>query len=472
MTDITRTPRTAEASTVHEPFGKPSGPGLFHHKGLQLPAYVQHVAHHLVAAGHPESQAIEMAVGIIRDWAAGHDGHGHKVSDVVQAAAAKAMAQWEKDKASGGKASRAVTEVVERGAMSTQDINNLPDSDFAVISAGGSKDAEGKTVPRSLRHLPLHDAAHVRDALSRLPQTALSDAEKATARRKIMAAAKKYGIDSDGDSDSGNASRSGRLDIYRSFPLEDMHIVTRGEGDGSGRVVEAYCAVFNEPTEIRDQQGHYLENIDRTAFNKRIADVRRSKAGFGAVKVFYNHGLTLQGTPSEEFSKPCAVTRDITVDGRGVITRAYYLDTDLGNEVLEMWRSGAITAQSFSGPIIRSSPDLPPGGVYRARGGQLQEVRRLELGLREFGGTPFPYYAGAELVGVRMSPLSNATYGMAEPDEEEEQAPPEEPEAAEEDATEPPAEHSAGHDALVSRMRSLSVTRGVSWKRGNGSGNP
>jgi len=35
-----------------------------------------------------------MAVGIVENWAAGHDGKGHKVSAEVQAAAIKAVAQW------------------------------------------------------------------------------------------------------------------------------------------------------------------------------------------------------------------------------------------------------------------------------------------------------------------------------------------------------------------------------------------
>src|SRR5690242_16792236 len=94
-----RTAETPVASTVHEPFGSPSGPGLFHHKGLQLPAYVQHVAHHLVAQGKTESQAIQMAIGIVKNWAAGRNGKGGKVHPDVQAAAAKAVAEWEAAKA-------------------------------------------------------------------------------------------------------------------------------------------------------------------------------------------------------------------------------------------------------------------------------------------------------------------------------------------------------------------------------------
>ena len=78
--------------------------------------------------------------------------------------------------------------------MSGKQKNDLPDSDFAYIQPGGKKDSEGKTVPRSLRHLPINDAAHVRNALARLDQTDISAEAKKAALRKIKAAAKKFGI--------------------------------------------------------------------------------------------------------------------------------------------------------------------------------------------------------------------------------------------------------------------------------------
>lgn len=99
---IDLTPQTPTASTVPEPFGKPSGPGLWHVKGMMLPAYIQHVAHDLLDSGRAKnvSQAIQMAVGIIKDWAAGRtpNGKGHVHPD-VQAAAARALAQWEAKRA-------------------------------------------------------------------------------------------------------------------------------------------------------------------------------------------------------------------------------------------------------------------------------------------------------------------------------------------------------------------------------------
>jgi len=77
-----------------------------------------------------------------------------------------------------------------RAEMTARSINDLPDSAFAYIEPGGSKDEQGKTVPRSKRHFPIHDAAHVRNALARAPQSPFGD----KAMPKIRAAAKKFGI--------------------------------------------------------------------------------------------------------------------------------------------------------------------------------------------------------------------------------------------------------------------------------------
>jgi HK97 family phage prohead protease len=91
--------------------------------------------------------------------------------------------------------------LLSRAQLSASDINDLPDSAFGYIEPGGKKDASGKTVPRSLRHFPIHDAAHVRNALARAPQSPFG--EKAMA--KIHAAAKKFGIEM---SDASTMGRS------------------------------------------------------------------------------------------------------------------------------------------------------------------------------------------------------------------------------------------------------------------------
>ena len=89
---------TAAVSTVHKPLGTH---GLWGSKSDQLPAYVQNVAHALIRNGMDESRAIAMAVGSMKRWATGKG----NVTPEVQAAAAKALAEWEalKAKHSGGK---------------------------------------------------------------------------------------------------------------------------------------------------------------------------------------------------------------------------------------------------------------------------------------------------------------------------------------------------------------------------------
>ena len=79
---------------------------------------------------------------------------------------------------------------LQEAEMTAKSINDLPDSAFAYIEPSGDKDEDGKTIPRSLRHFPIHDEAHVRNALARMSQS--PHGEKA--RAKILAAAKRMGI--------------------------------------------------------------------------------------------------------------------------------------------------------------------------------------------------------------------------------------------------------------------------------------
>jgi hypothetical protein len=96
------TAETPAASTVPHPFGSPTGPGLWHVKGMMLPAYIQNVAHALLrdGAAQDEADAIQKAVGIVQDWAAGRTPNGKgRVHADVQAAASKAVAEWEAKRA-------------------------------------------------------------------------------------------------------------------------------------------------------------------------------------------------------------------------------------------------------------------------------------------------------------------------------------------------------------------------------------
>jgi HK97 family phage prohead protease len=338
--------------------------------------------------------------------------------------------------------------------LSTADINDLPDSAFAYIEDGGTKDASGKTTPRDLRHFPVHDKAHADNAAARIAQGA-EFGDKAIG--KVKAAQKKFG--EGGDGDSSRTAAAPRLELMRDFPLsvDDLHIVRSADG-GDGRTMDAYAAVFNSETEIHDAYGDYIEVIDPAAFNKTIADLKRSRQGIGLVKVMFNHGRDLNGEPNSSFMMPVATPKMIEATSHGLLTRSRFNETPLGDQVLELVRSGSVTSMSFSGRIVRSDPSLRRHGRYRPdASGSLPVVRRQELGLREFGPVLFSAYEEAGINGIRM-----ATPGNWEPDDDEEVSTSRDEEAA--PATEP-QEHSAGHSALATRMRALTVTHpGIEWR--------
>ena len=81
--------KTPELSTVHRPLGTH---GLWGRKTDQLPAYIQNIAHAMIRDGHDEGSAIALAVAAVKRWAAG----GNHVTPEVRAAAAGALAEWEK----------------------------------------------------------------------------------------------------------------------------------------------------------------------------------------------------------------------------------------------------------------------------------------------------------------------------------------------------------------------------------------
>jgi hypothetical protein len=75
--------------------------------------------------------------------------------------------------------------------------DRLRDSSFAYIDRDGE------------RHLPINDADHVRNAISRFNQTDFqSKTAKHSAARRILAAAKRYDIEVDDASDVAKAAKS------------------------------------------------------------------------------------------------------------------------------------------------------------------------------------------------------------------------------------------------------------------------
>ncbi len=244
---------------------------------------------------------------------------------------------------------------------------------------------------------PIPDRAYLEKAIHAVGR---GNADHDVIRRHIIARAHALGaadlIPSDWNPDGSEKDRAEepapdlvvRSDgaFTRYVELDDISI----RAGGDGRTVTAYAAVFDTPAEIRDQEGHYYETISPTAFNKTL------KERAGNIQVFYNHGRTILGTPSERFSMPLGVPLEIKPDSRGLLTVTRYSKTNTADEVLELIRDGAIRGQSFSGRFVAGQSDRTRGGYAG-----IDAVRRNEVLLKEYGPTPMPAYKEAAMVGVR-----------------------------------------------------------------------
>lgn len=110
--------------------------------------------------------------------------------------------------------------------------NDLPDACFLYIEPGGKKDSEGKTTPRSKRHLPYKDKSgkldipHLRNAISRLGQGATLAGMSADAKDKLQKKAQ-------GMLDKANAGQDEHYaGSLASFALNDTPSEPLFEDDG------------------------------------------------------------------------------------------------------------------------------------------------------------------------------------------------------------------------------------------------
>jgi len=106
---------------------------------------------------------------------------------------------WDMDKAKAWfESHREAADVAADAVWDTEYINNLPDSCFAYVE-DGDKDDQGKTIPRSKRHLPYKNAEgqidhdHLVNALARVKQTAtMPEGGKSAAIEKLCSAVRAW----------------------------------------------------------------------------------------------------------------------------------------------------------------------------------------------------------------------------------------------------------------------------------------
>lgn len=216
--------------------------------------------------------------------------------------------------------------------LSTSERDNLPDSAFAYIEPGGTKDSSGKTVPRSLRHFPIHDKAHADNAAVRIAQGAEFGKE---ALPKVKAAQKKFGSDTDGDGDGksdGGRSMLERVPVERRYTRSPVECRAVAEG----KHITGYAAVFHTPANpvMSRNLGGFVERVMPSAFNQA------RMAGFPGMVCRYNHdGNMLLGTIAGR-------TLDLEVDGTGL--RYDVLPPQSRADILELVGRGDVQHSSFA----------------------------------------------------------------------------------------------------------------------------
>jgi HK97 family phage prohead protease len=280
-------------------------------------------------------------------------------------------------------------------AWDTNYVNDLPDSAFLLIAAGGHKDADGKTVPRTLRFFPVRDASgavdapHLRNALARIPQASTLTANQ---REQAMSAAKALATKTKVSGDQGEyagTAGSGRSraalldaeqppdeamgDLFRSFTCS---LELRSSATGEGRTLLGRAVPFGVTADV----GNYQERFVQGAFARQIASGQ-----VGAVKIFESHHARLEGAP------PIGKTAELQERSDGLHGAWPLYSTTRANDALELVRSGEVNGLSVGFKATA-------GGSVRASDGAIE---RRSVHLDHVVLTHEPIYQGAGVLSVR-----------------------------------------------------------------------
>ena len=254
-----------------------------------------------------------------------------------------------------------------RAMMSTQDINDLPDSVFGYIEPGGRKDASGRTVPRSKRHFPLHDRAHVENALARMSQSPHGE----HAKKKIHAAAKRYGM-------GGYRSEEQSGEYRRALPGMQTRAFDFEAATGDGRTLEGYAAVFGTSARISDTRGDFDETIMPGAFTRSLSN--RTPV------MQWEHGKD-----PRVGLVPIAAIDTIAEDTKGLHVRARLFDNPVVEPIRQAIAGGAVKGMSFRFQV-------PDGGDQWEQTRSRVDIRRVRAAdVYEVGPVVWPAYDSATL---------------------------------------------------------------------------
>jgi hypothetical protein len=273
-----------------------------------------------------------------------------------------------------------------RAVWTAAEINDFPDASFACIDAGGTKDDEGKTVPRSLRHYPHHDAdgnldlPHLRNALARVAQEDTTSCGVGHLRDHAEA----EGI---GEASRAAPSRT-KFREERVFTMDDMEI----REEGGAPTIIGHPLLYDVWSE---DLGGFRERIRSGAASTTILQKN--------IKLLFNHD------PNIVLASRGSGTLDLTEQVKGVRMRATAPANQFINDlVLEPMRRGDIDQMSFAFRVTGSAWNSrdggkPPLGTGEIWNSDYTEREILQLVMFDVSVVTFPAYAQTD-ASVRTLP--------------------------------------------------------------------
>jgi HK97 family phage prohead protease len=272
-----------------------------------------------------------------------------------------------------------------RDVWTTAYINDLPDSAFLYIAPGGTK-TDGKT-DGAHRFFPVRgadgkpDAAHIRNAMARIPQ---ASSIPAAARMAAMAKAKAM-AGAHPDIGSGpmmgyeGAAGSGRsYEPEPALECRSFDVVVHLRADGDGRTLVGRAVPYGVSTEL---PGGGTERFVPGAFAKQLSPAAADQ--LQRVKLYASHSDRLAG------QQPIGRTALLMDRPDGLHGEWPLYNTIKASDSLELVRTGEITGLSIGFKALSSRPGAD--GATERHSAHLDHVTL----------THEPVYDGAAVLAVR-----------------------------------------------------------------------
>jgi HK97 family phage prohead protease len=270
-----------------------------------------------------------------------------------------------------------------RDVWTTAYVNDLPDSSFLYIAPGGTK-TDGRT-DGAHRYFPVKDAAgkpdaaHIRNALARIPQASTIPA---SARVAAMAMAKRMASmhpdigTGPGMGYQGGAGSGRSRDPEPAMEWRDFAVVVHMRADGDGRTLVGRAVPYGVAAAL---PGGGLERFLPGAFARQVAAVDQ----LARVKLYASHTDRLNG------QQPIGRTSILSERPDGLHGEWPLYNTTKASDALELVRSGEITGLSIGFKAL-SSHKGSDGATER----QTAMLDHITL-------THEPVYDGAAITAVR-----------------------------------------------------------------------